>query len=133
MDKIKLLQVHFLPKELESGILYVSQDFGVAGHLCPCGCGSKIITPLGQNEWSFSVVNGKPTLYPSIGNWQLPCKSHYWIKKGVIIWSYLWSEKQIEAGYLEEELQRKLYYKKRQSSVKKQSLVMRVLKRLFAL
>lgn len=133
MAKIILFQVHFLPKELESGILYVSQDFAVAGHLCPCGCGSKIITPLGQNEWSFSEVNGKPTLYPSIGNWQLPCRSHYWIKKGVIVWSYRWSEKQIKAGYLEEELQRKLYYENRQSCVKKQSLVVRVLNWLFAL
>lgn len=84
MERIKLLKVHYLPKELKEGFLYVSNEFGVAGHLCPCGCKNKIITPLDPTEWSFKEVDDKPTLFPSIGNWQLPCKSHYWITNGLI-------------------------------------------------
>ncbi|MBN1184223.1 MAG: hypothetical protein JXB49_18180 [Bacteroidales bacterium] len=128
MNSIKLLRVHYLPKELEPRILYVSEEFCVAGHLCPCGCGSKIITPLGPNDWTFTEFGNKASLYPSIGNWQLPCRSHYWIKKGKIVWSYQWSQEQIKRCFKEEELQRKLYYEKRQSSDKRQSIVKRVLR-----
>src|SRR5688572_27803500 len=106
MDIIKLLLVQYLPKELEAGVLYVSKEFGVAGHLCPCGCGNKIITPLGSNEWSFTEYKGKPTLYPSLGNWQLPCKSHYWITEGEIEWSYQWTDEKIKEGYRYEEMRR---------------------------
>lgn len=110
MEKIKLLKVHYLPKELDEGFLYVSEEFGIAGHLCPCGCKNKIITPLGQTEWSFDEVDDKPTLYPSIGNWELPCKTHYWIRDGKIDWSYQWSEEQIKAGSQLEEDKRILYF-----------------------
>jgi hypothetical protein len=112
MKRIELSQVHYMPSELVAGILYVSEEYNVAGHLCPCGCGSKIITPLGQTEWSFSTDDGRPTLYPSIGNWQLPCRSHYWIINGEIEWSYQWSEKQIQAGRRTEELCRQSYFNK---------------------
>lgn len=109
---VTLKLIDHLPIKLEPEILYVSQEFEIAGHLCACGCGSKIITPLGVNEWSFSVCNGKPTLKPSIGNWQLPCQSHYWIEDGEILWSYKWSEDKIKAGRLAEEQRRKEYYDK---------------------
>lgn len=125
MERIKLLKVHYLPKELEEGFLYVSEEFGVSGHLCPCGCKNKIITPLDPTEWSFKEVNGKPTLFPSIGNWQLPCKSHYWITDGVIEWSYQWSEEQIIEGREAEEEKRKSYYSNLENKPKKQSLFKR--------
>ena len=54
-----------------SGVLYVSEKYAVAGHLCACGCGNKVITPLRPEEWSFTEHNGLPSLWPSIGNWQL--------------------------------------------------------------
>jgi hypothetical protein len=112
MDTIKLLHVHYLPRELETEILYVSEEYGVAGHLCACGCGNKIITPLAPTEWSFTEHNGKPSLDPSIGNWQLPCRSHYWITRGKIVWARQWTEKQIKAGRESEDKRRKKYYKK---------------------
>lgn len=112
INKISLLEVTYLPKELESGILYVSKKYGVAGHLCPCGCGNKIITPLGTTEWHLTVRKGKPSLNPSLGNWQLPCKSHYWIINGEIEWSYQWDDDQIKSGWHAEEIRRKSYFKK---------------------
>ena len=127
MERIKLLKVYYLPRELEVGFLYVSNEFGVAGHLCPCGCKNKIITPLGSTDWSFKEVNDKPTLFPSIGNWQLPCKSHYWITDGVIEWSYQWSKEQINEGREAEEKKRESYYGNLKNKNKKQSLFKRMI------
>jgi hypothetical protein len=131
MERIKLLKVHYLPKELEEGFLYVSNEFGVAGHLCPCGCKNKIITPLDQTEWSFKEVNNEPTLFPSIGNWQLPCKSHYWITDGIIEWSYQWSNDQIIKGREAEEEQRKSYFDNLVHKHKKHSLFKRIINFVF--
>lgn len=108
--KIEIQQVHFIPKELLPGILYVSKEFGIATHLCASGCGSKVVTPLGSTEWSLDVKNNKPTLYPSIGNWQLPCQSHYWIREGEIVWADKWTPEQIVAGRHAEEERRQAYY-----------------------
>lgn len=112
-SEFQLRQVEFIPKILEeAGILYVSERFKVAAHLCPCGCATKIITPLGPCEWSLSIKGGKPTIDPSIGNWQLPCRSHYWIINGVVEWSYPWSDRQIEVGRKAEENRRRKHYNK---------------------
>jgi hypothetical protein len=108
--RIKLQRVVHIPKELEQGVLYVSEEFETAAHLCACGCGAKIRTPLGPTEWTFYDTPAGPTLRPSIGNWQQPCKSHYIINKGHIIWASQWSDVDIMAGRAAEELRRKAYY-----------------------
>ena len=107
---IKLQKVHYMPKQLESGVLYVSYEFGTAAHLCACGCGSKIRTPLGPTEWSVEETDAGPSVWPSIGNWQLACKSHYVIKRGEIEWANTWSDKQIKAGRSKEVKKREAYY-----------------------
>lgn len=108
--KIRLQRVHYMPKELEPGVLYVSEEFSTAAHLCACGCGSKIRTPLGPTEWSLEETSRGPTLYPSIGNWQQTCKSHYWIRHGQVVWADKWMPEQIEAGRYAEESRRVAYY-----------------------
>lgn len=108
--KIRLQHVHYMPKVLEEGVLYVSEEFGTSAHLCVCGCGSKIRTPLGPTEWSFKESPLGPTLHPSIGNWQQACKSHYFISQGNIIWAGQWSPEEIKAGRTAEESRRKAYY-----------------------
>jgi len=87
MTTLRLQRVHYMPKELEPGILHVSEEFDVAGHLCACGCGNKVMTPLSPTEWSFHESEKGPSLRPSIGNWQLPCTSHYWVDGGKVEWS----------------------------------------------
>jgi hypothetical protein len=96
-----------------------------------CGCGNKIITPIGPINWSFNEIDGKPTLCPSLGNWQLPCRSHYWITKGVIEWSYQWSDEQIEVGRKAEEKRRKSYYNKLNHKRRKQSIIFRIVNWFF--
>ena len=108
--KIELQRVHYMPKELRPGVLYVSEEFGAAAHLCACGCGSKIRTPLGPTEWAFEETKSGPTLRPSVGNWQHACQSHYWIYRGEIVWSSKWTPEQIAAGRRGEERRRRAYY-----------------------
>lgn len=84
-------RVHYMPKNLEPGLFYVSDEFEIAGHLCACGCGSKVMTPLGTTEWSFEDSSFGPTLTPSIGSWQLLCKSHYCITHGEVCWADQWT------------------------------------------
>lgn len=108
--KISLKRVHYMPRELEPGVLYVSEEYGAAAHLCACGCGSKIRTPLGATEWELDETPLGPTLRPSIGNWQQPCRSHYWICKGEVIWAGSWTPEEIELGRHAEEARRKVYY-----------------------
>jgi hypothetical protein len=110
VNTINLQRVKYLPKELSPGILYVSEEYAVAGHLCACGCGNKVITPLGSAEWSVTERAGKPSLWPSIGNWQLPCRSHYVIAAGQIKWSEQWLDAQILVGRDAEEQRRQVHY-----------------------
>jgi len=108
--KFELKRVRYMPKELASGVLYLSEEFGIAMHLCACGCGSKVSTPLGPTEWSVEETKSGPSLWPSVGNWQQVCQSHYWITRGKIIWAEQWTPEQITAGRRQEEQRRKAYY-----------------------
>lgn len=108
--KIRLERVHYMPKELAPGVLYLSEEFCTAAHLCPCGCGSKVRTPLGPIEWALEETYKGPTLYPSVGNWQQNCQSHYWIYEGEIKWAKKWTPQQIAAGRRKEEERRRAYY-----------------------
>lgn len=99
-----------MPTQLESGVLYVSEEFETAAHQCACGCGSKVRTPLAETEWQFVDHPQGPSLYPSIGNWQRPCKAHYWIDHGKIEWSTQWTAEQIAIGRAAEEQRRESYY-----------------------
>ena len=107
--KIELLEVEFIPSELVPGVLYVAREFGAAMHLCACGCGSKVSTPLGPTEWSLTDGSHGPTLDPSIGNWQR-CRSHYWIDDGQVRWAGQWTDEQILAGRRAEQDRRSRYY-----------------------
>lgn len=100
-----------MPKLLKPGVLYVSEEFGTAAHLCACGCGAKIRTPLGPTEWSIEDTGAGPTLRPSIGNWQQACKSHYVIYRGEVIWAEAWTDTEIHAGRMSEEKRREAYYR----------------------
>lgn len=110
ISRFEVEHVHFMPKELRPGVLYVSQEFSTAAHLCACGCGSKVRTPLGPTAWSVEETRKGPTLDPSVGNWQKPCRSHYWIIRGEVIWAGEWTPEQIAAGRRGEEERRLAYF-----------------------
>ena len=37
--------VEFIPKNVEDGVLYISDEYGTASHNCACGCGKRVVTP----------------------------------------------------------------------------------------
>ena len=106
-----------IPDTLENGVVYVSVDYSTAIHKCCCGCGSEIVTPLSPTDWKLSFDGETISLYPSIGNWSLPCQSHYWITNNEVEWAPKWTKKQIERGKTEDERSKEKYYgkKKRRS------------------
>ncbi len=89
--------VELIPKEKEPGILYISLEYAVASHLCPCGCGELVVTSMAPHAWSMTFDGETVSLNPSIGNWSLPCKSHYWIRKGQIRWARTFNDSEIAA------------------------------------
>lgn len=87
--------VEYVPEKLEAGMLYISRKYRTASHLCCCGCGLKVVTPLNPAQWRLTDHGQTVSLFPSIGNWSFPCKSHYWIDHGRIQWAGKMSERQI--------------------------------------
>lgn len=110
MMRFALQRVHYMPKQLQPNILYVSEEFGTAAHLCACGCGTKIRTPLGPTEWTVEETASGPTLWPSVGNWQQACHSHYVITHGEVTWAEEWTPAQIVNGRRHQEARRRAYY-----------------------
>lgn len=89
---------HYIPERLEDGKLYVSVAFATVVHLCCCGCGNEVVTPLSPTDWQLIFDGEAVSLDPSIGNWSLPCRSHYWIRRGRVRWARRWSEAEVQAG-----------------------------------
>ncbi|MGZ8941210.1 MAG: DUF6527 family protein [Methylobacter sp.] len=109
IKNIKPEYVDHLPDQLAEGTLYISEKFETAGHLCCCGCGEEVMTPLNKANWELKKSGNKISLYPSIGNWKYPCKSHYWIRNNQIIESPPISERGIEYVKQRDRLDKKIY------------------------
>ena len=90
--------VNVVPDSLEEGVLYVSLPYATASHLCACGCGEKVVTPIRPTAWSLTWDGESVTLNPSIGNWSQPCRSHYWIRQGRVVWSRTWSDIEVQVA-----------------------------------
>ena len=106
--------VAFIPDVVEDGILYISIEYCTAIHKCVCGCGNEVVTPLSPTDWELRYNGKTVSLYPSIGNWNFDCKSHYWITKNRIRISRHWNDSEIEEGR-KENLERKEKYFRRNS------------------
>lgn len=86
-----------IPSPLEDGVIYVSIGFGTVIHKCCCGCGDKVVTPLTPVDWAVVFDGQAISLYPSIGRWDAPCRSHYWIRNNCVIWSVKWPKGRVDA------------------------------------
>lgn len=74
--------------------------------MCVCGCGNEVVTPLSPNGWQLMFDGKTVSLYPSIGNWNFECKSHYWIRRNMIVHAKEWKKEEVEFGR-EKEIKRK--------------------------
>ena len=103
--------VTFVPDTIEDGVLYISIPYATATHKCPCGCGELVITPIRPADWSMTWDGESVTLRPSVGNWSLPCRSHYWIIENRVVWAGRLSPAEIETGRAEAKQAREDYYR----------------------
>ena len=92
MDRLEHCFVSLLPDQLENGKLYVSMEFASAIHLCCCGCGRQVVTPLSPTEWNLWFDGDSISLAPSVGNWNFPCESHYVITENRVMWDEHWAK-----------------------------------------
>lgn len=88
--------VELIPREIQDGVLYISEEYRTASHMCCCGCGMKVVTSLSPARWQLYREGNLVTLHPSIGNWDFPCRSHYWIRKNRVVWSGAISQQKIQ-------------------------------------
>jgi hypothetical protein len=77
--------VERLPKQLDHGVLYHSEEFEVAALSCACGCGHRVML-LVPDGHQVSSAGGMATVRPSISVCDAPCKSHYIITAGAVEW-----------------------------------------------
>jgi hypothetical protein len=97
--------VEFIPDDLADGILYISITYATATHLCCCGCGFRVVTPLNPAKWKLIFEGIVVSLNPSIGNWSSSCQSHYWVERNKVIWSRRWSKDEIAEGRCRDQLE----------------------------
>lgn len=110
---MKIFEYEFvrnIPAQLELDRLYISIEFATAVHLCACGCGEEVVTPLSPTDWRLIFDGETVSLSPSIGNWSYACHSHYWIQKNRIVWDRKWSHEEIEAGREVDRLRKNEFY-----------------------
>lgn len=99
--------VEYIPDEVHPGVLYVTMTYATAVHLCCCGCGLEVVTPLSPTDWKLVFDGETVSLKPSIGNWSFPCRSHYWVRRNRVDWAEGWSKERIEAGRRSDEAAKK--------------------------
>ena len=97
--------VEEIPEQLDDGVLYISIRYGIVMHRCAAGCGRETVNPLSPAQWSFSYNGTDVSLSPSIGNWDHPCRSHYWIRRGRVEWAAPWTRQQVVEGRLDDQRQ----------------------------
>jgi len=88
--------VEYIPTFLEEGIIYITIEYRTAVHKCVCGCGGKVVTPITPKDWKLTFDGKSISLFPSIGNWNFDCKSHYFIINNEIRFARRWFNSEIK-------------------------------------
>lgn len=118
LDELTAEFVDEIPVDLEHGKLYLSCRYRAAIHLCACGCGAKISTPLHPTGWRLHYDGESVTLSPSVGNWSEKCQSHYVIRNNKVLWSYRYSKDRIQQIRAERRRELANYYGLGESTAK---------------
>jgi hypothetical protein len=102
--------VEYIPNRLEDRTIYISVAYSTAVHKCCCGCGKEVVTPLSPTDWSLTFNGVSISLNPSIGNWNFPCQSHYWIIRNKVKWASQWSQEEINVGRAHDSITKERYF-----------------------
>jgi hypothetical protein len=111
--KLEHCFVQYIPDELEPGVLYISMEYATAAHSCCCGCGLQVVTPFTPTDWKLTFDGETVSLWPSIGNWNFPCRSHYIIRHSRILGAEPWEEKEIDGGRRTDKRRKKKHYEEK--------------------
>lgn len=109
--------VRNIPRELDSGVLYISMDYATAVHSCCCGCGERVVTPFTPTDWCMTFDGESISLCPSVGNWNQKCQSHYVIQGSRVLEAGPWSEKQVESERRRDKMAKAAHYGKPMSDL----------------
>jgi Family of unknown function (DUF6527) len=102
--------VEEIPETPAPGQLYVSLEHRTMIHLCACGCGNEVVLPLSPADWRFTYDGEAISVWPSVGSWSLPCRSHYVISGSCIRWTNDWSEEEVAAGRAQDRVRQAARY-----------------------
>lgn len=102
--------VQNIPEKLEPGVLYISMEYATAAHSCFCGCGEEVVTPFSPTDWKMTYDGETVSLWPSIGSWTLPCRSHYVMDRGRILEAGNWSDAEVAAERRRDRAAKENYY-----------------------
>lgn len=83
------------PTPMTPAVFYISLEYNTCGHLCACGCGNEVVTPLSPAQWSFAYDGKDVSVWPSVGNWGLPCRAHYVIDRGRVEWAREYTDDEV--------------------------------------
>jgi hypothetical protein len=76
------------------------------------------VTPFTPTDWKLTFDGEAVSLRPSIGNWSLPCRSHYVIENGRVVKAGPWSDEQVSAERERDRRAKARYYGVKPSSPK---------------
>ena len=102
--------VDTIPESIEPNRLYISTEYATVVHLCMCGCGHEVVTPLTPTDWRILYDGETVSLSPSVGNWSFPCRSHYWIDHSTVRWAARWTSDQVDSGRAADRLRKEAYF-----------------------
>lgn len=95
VKEFSLQFVEYMPEGIYQGELYVSMKYSIVIHSCACGCGERVVTPLSPDDWHLRYDGEAISLNPSIGNWDFPCQSHYWIRRNKVVDAERWEKTKV--------------------------------------
>lgn len=128
----KLLDTIPVVREMEDGVLYISLKYAIVSHRCCCGCGQEVVTPISPSDWRLTFHGKTFSLFPSIGNWSFPCRSHYFIRESMVLWEPNFSKNDFLSWQFQDELAKSGLERQRVHDNKKKCLLFDVLRRLLS-
>jgi hypothetical protein len=129
IDHLEPVFIELMPKTFDPGFIYISIKYKTTVHLCASGCGNKVVLPLSPAEWKLTYDGESVSLSPSVGNWEFPCRAHYWVRVGRVEWDKAWDDRGIANGRLRDERELETYFSHRGAPLVSEQSMRGVLKR----
>ncbi len=93
LKKYSYKNVSEIPVKIKNDVIYIVQEGTEPETLvfnCPCGCKESVYLNLLKDTfpvWTYMTEKRRISVFPSVVR-KKGCRSHYWIKKGKVIWAW---------------------------------------------